>query len=105
MDYPFLNRLRNLQAICNSSENCPDALLFINGGDGKNNKGTHSVLKYLFFGSVGKDLFDESSNDGIDNLDDLVLLIQRSSVSVMWRYVLFRIVSVDFVKFNTLGAM
>ena len=86
MDYSFLNRLRSLQSICDLAENGPNALLFINGGDGKNNKGTHSVLKYLFFGSVGKDLFDESSNDGIDNLDDIVLLIQASSVSVMWRY-------------------
>ena len=42
-------------------------------------------MKYLFFGAVGKDLYDESSFDDMDNLDETVLLVQLNSVSVMWK--------------------
>ncbi len=83
MNVDFLNRLRCLQRLCGDSDK-PNGLLFINGPDGKSNRGSHCIFKYLFFGAVGKDLYEESSDDAIDSLDDLVLLIQQSSVSVIW---------------------
>ena len=53
MDVGFLNRLRCLQRLCDSRNGLPHGLLFVNGADGKNNKGAHCVMKYLFFGAVG----------------------------------------------------
>jgi len=87
MDIGFLNRLHALQSICDSSQDvdAPCALLIVSGADGKNNKGALSVLKYLFFGAVGKELYDDSGFEAMDDLDELVLLIQHTAVSVLWR--------------------
>lgn len=87
MDVGFLNRLKCLQRLCDPTrdKDAPCALLFISGPDGKSNKGSISGLKYLFFGAVGKDLYDESNLEAIESLDEMVLLIQHTSVSVMWR--------------------
>jgi len=87
MDVGFLNRLKCLQRLCDPTrdKDAPCALLFVSGPDGKNNKGSIAGLKYLFFGAVGKDLYDESSIDAIESLDEMVLLVQQTSVSVMWR--------------------
>ena len=85
----FLNRIRSLQRLCSSCDpSYPRALLFIPGIDGRNNKGSITVLKYLFTGSVGKDLFEDTFDPEYDSLDDIVLLIEERNVSVMWRFVL-----------------
>lgn len=89
MNIGFLNRLRSLQNLCDSPTGAhktkPKGLLFINGPDGKNNRGTQMILKYLFHGAVGKDLHEGFIDDDIDNLDELVLLIQKTSISVLWK--------------------
>ena len=88
----FLQRLHQLQSLCSSrNSDLPNALLFIPGADGRNNKGSSKVLKYLFFGSVGKDLDDGFLEGKYDSLEEMVLLIQDTSVSVFYRYV-----SLDF---------
>jgi hypothetical protein len=57
----FLNRLNALQRLCSDYDpNYPSALLFVPGQDGRGNKGSITVLKYLLRGSVGKELFDET---------------------------------------------
>ena len=102
MDISFLNRLRSLQNLCSTGNNNntttgtkPQGLLFINGPDGKNNRGTQTILKYLFCGAVGKDLYEggsnvstgyiDENNDDNDDLDEIVLFIQKNSVSVLWK--------------------
>jgi hypothetical protein len=66
----------------------PTALLFVCGQDGRFNKGSMSVLKYLFRGGVGRDLFEggDTFNDPNDEpLEELVLFIKRNSVSIICR--------------------
>ena len=77
----FLQRLKSLQRLCSYSDpNFPVSLLFVAGQDGRNNKGSISVIKYLFFGAVGKELLDGTLDLEFEVLEDLVLLIQQSSV-------------------------
>lgn len=81
----FLHRLSNLQALCSSTNlELPNALVFIPGLDGKQNKGSFMILKYLFQGSVGRDIYEASLDEDLDCLEEIVLLIQESSVSVFW---------------------
>lgn len=83
----FLNRLRSIQWLCSDKDaSCPKALLFIPGPDGRFNGGSVNLIKFLFKGSVGKDLQDETLNEDMDALEDMVLLIKESSVSVIYRY-------------------
>ena len=79
-------RLRVLQGLCSSVDpDAPYALLLLPGIDGRNNKGSAILLKYLFMGSIGKDLVDASLDGTIEEvLSEMVLLIQESSVSVFW---------------------
>ena len=81
----FLHRLSNLQALCSSSNlELPNALVFVPGLDGKQNKGSLMILKYLFQGAVGRDLYEASLDEGLDCLEEIVLVIQESSVSIFW---------------------
>lgn len=81
----FLQRIQSLQRLCSSSDpNYPVALLFVCGQDGRNNKGSFSILKYLFQFGVGKDLLDGSIDMEFESLEDLIILIQQTSVSVVW---------------------
>lgn len=81
----FLFRIRSLQRLCGAADGLPCALLFVAGADGRYNKGSASILKYLFFGAVGKDLMENSLDAEYECLDNVVLLIQQSSVSILWR--------------------
>jgi hypothetical protein len=81
----FLHRLSNLQALCSSSNlELPNALVFVPGLDGKQNKGSLMILKYLFQGAVGRDIYEASLDESLDCLEEIVLVIQESSVSVFW---------------------
>jgi len=81
----FLHRLSNLQTLCSSTNlDLPNALVFVPGLDGKQNKGSYMILKYLFQGSVGRDIYEASLDEALDCLEEIVLVIQESSVSVFW---------------------
>jgi hypothetical protein len=82
----FLHRLKILQSLCSSqNQQLPNALVFIPGIDGRHNKGSLMVLKYLFQGSVGKELYEGILETQYEPLDEIVLVVQESSVSVFWR--------------------
>lgn len=82
----FLNRLSALQKLCSDTDtNYPSALLFVAGPDGRNNKGSVTVLKYLLRGAVSKDLFDETIESEFQCLEEMVLLVKQSSLTVIWR--------------------
>lgn len=82
----FLNRLGALQRMCSDHDkNFPSGLLFVPGQDGRNNKGSVTVLKYLFCGSVLKDLFDETVESAFEPLEEIVFLVKATSLSVIWR--------------------
>ena len=84
----FLNRLSALQRLCSDHDsNYPSALLFVPGQDGRNNRGSITVLKYLFRGSISKELFDETLESAFEPLEDVIFLVKQSSLSVIWRYV------------------
>jgi hypothetical protein len=87
IDHIFiLNRLSALQRLCSDHDNnFPKALLFVVGQDGRNNKGSFNVLKYLFLGATSKDLFDETLDAQFAELEDLVVLIKSTSISVVWK--------------------
>lgn len=76
-----LHRIRTLQNLCGSDAD-PAALLIIPGIDGRNNANSMSLLKYIFGKSIGIELFDSSVID--NSLDEMVLLIQRDSVSAIY---------------------
>lgn len=81
----FLHRLSSLQALCSTTnDELPDALVFIAGLDGKQNKGSMMVMKYLFQASTGRDIYEASLEEHLDCLEECVLVIQESSVSVFW---------------------
>eukprot|EP01038_Epipyxis_sp_PR26KG_P009383 gene9383-12642_t len=83
----FLIRLKSLQNLCSDTDgNYPKSLLFIAGQDGRYNKGSMTVLKYLFRGSVSKDLFDETLESFLEPLEEMVLLIQKHSISIIWSH-------------------
>jgi hypothetical protein len=82
----FLNRLRSLQWLCSDTDEAnPRALLFIPGPDGRNNSSSVQLLKYLFTGSVGKALFDDTLESDLEALEDMVILIKENSVSLLLR--------------------
>ena len=77
------HRIKALQRILRSSGNGePTALLIVPGLDGRNNKESMTLLKFIFFGSVAMDLFQNSLVD--DTLEEMVLLIQQDSVSIVY---------------------
>lgn len=81
----FLNRLQTLQALCSSDNpKFPVSLLLCCGQDGRNNKGSIAVLKYLFLDSTGKDLLESTVDMEFEALEELVLLVQENSLSVIW---------------------
>lgn len=81
----FLSRLNGLQKLCSDlDEKFPLGLLFICGQDGRNNRGSSSILKYLFTEAVGKDLLEGSIEMELEDWEEMVLLVQQSSVSVLW---------------------
>jgi hypothetical protein len=85
----FLQRLNNLQALCsesNGKDQLPSSLLFVPGTDGRHNKGSFSIMKYLFLGSIGKDISEGYLDEQYECLEEIVLLIQASSVSIFWRW-------------------
>lgn len=78
-----MHRLKSLQNLCRGSEvGHPNALLIIPGIDGRNNKESTTLLKYIFSGAAGWELLDSSVAD--DALEDIVLLIQMASISVIY---------------------
>jgi hypothetical protein len=82
----FLNRLSALQNLCSDHDNYyPSCLLFIPGSDGRYNKGSILLLKYLFMGAIGKDLFDDTLDASYDALEEIVILIKQTSVSIIYR--------------------
>lgn len=82
----FLNRLRSLQYLCSDQDtNCPKALLVIPGPDGRFNAGSIHIIKYLFQGSIGKELKDDVLKEEFEDLEDLTLLIKEKTVSVIYR--------------------
>jgi hypothetical protein len=83
----FLQRVKQLQNLCSSGNpNFPDALLFVPGQDGRNNKGSQIILKYLFQLSVGKELFEGSLDERLESLEESVILIQENTLSIVLRY-------------------
>ena len=80
----FLNRLKSLQKLCTNRRRPedPSAMLVIPGLDGRSNKESVTLLKYLFGGIVGRELLNNSGID--DALEEMVLLIQETSVSVIY---------------------
>ena len=79
----FLHRLQTLQNLClGSNAGDPVALLIIPGIDGRNNKESMTLMKYLIGGVTGRELLDNSVMD--DALEEIVLLIQSTSVSVIY---------------------
>lgn len=82
----FLNRLHALQWLCSEKDRAsPKALLFIPGPDGRSNSGSIQLFKYLFKGAVGKDLLDDTLSEDLESLDDMVLLVKESSVSIIYK--------------------
>jgi hypothetical protein len=57
--------------------------LVIAGQDGRHNKGSMQIIKYLFTGSVSKELLDGNLDISHDCLEEIVLLIQETSISVI----------------------
>ncbi len=81
----FWNRLKSLQWLCSEDdENAPKALLIVPGPDGRNNASAIRLIKYLFKGSVGKDLFDDTLDTNYESLEDMILLIKQNTVSVLY---------------------
>ena len=78
-----LHRLQRLQNLCIvENEEDPTVLLIIPGIDGRNNKESLKLLKFLLCGAVGRGLVDNSVLD--EALEEMVLLIQATSVSVIY---------------------
>lgn len=63
------------------------------GTDGRNNKGSISILKYLLLGSVGKDLFDETLDTIYESLEEIIILIKQSSFSIIFSHEAKKILS------------
>jgi hypothetical protein len=79
----YWNRLRSLQSLCNQGDESLNALVFIPGPDGRNNPMAVRVMKYLFKGSVGKDLFDDILDESMELLEDMVLVVQPDAISLI----------------------
>lgn len=81
----FLSRLQSLQRLCSNTDPAyPKALLFVLGQDGRNNRGSITVLKYLYTLSVGKELLDETLDFASESLEDLIMLVKPNSLTVIW---------------------
>jgi len=78
----YTQRIKRLQSLCTSAGT--NALVFIPGPDGRHNKGSMSLLKYIFQGSVGKDIYDGVLDDKSDCLEEVILIIQEHTVSIFW---------------------
>lgn len=77
------HRIKTLQKELRSSSNeDPTALLIVPGLDGRNNKESMTLLKFIFFGSVSMDLFKNSLVE--DALEEMVLLILENSISIVY---------------------
>ena len=77
------HRIKTLQKTLRLSRNGnPTALLIVPGLDGRNNKESMTLLKFIFFGSVAMDLFKNSLVD--DALEEMILLILENSVSIVY---------------------
>lgn len=81
----FSSRLASLQRLCANEAvgERPSALLVVPGIDGRNNKDALVVLKYLFEGSCGRDLLEGNLPDFLESLEEVVLLVQESSLSLL----------------------
>ena len=85
----FLNRLKALQRLCSDTDpEFPKALLFVAGQDGRCNRGSITLIKYLFRGCVSKELFDETLDADLEPLEDLIVLVKSNSLALILR--LFR---------------
>ena len=45
------------------------------------------IMKYLFQGSTGKDLFDGLLEDELEVLEEIILVIQETAVSIFCGYI------------------
>ena len=83
----FEARLQSLQRLCSNEgagSQYPAGLLFVPGVDGRNNKGSMTVLKYLFDGAVNRELLSGMISAELECLEEIVLLVQETSVSVVY---------------------
>lgn len=81
----FETRLKSLQRLtCSGDEQYPSGILIVPGLDGRHNKGSITMLKFLFSGSIGQDLLQGVLNDYLDALEESVVLIQDNSVSIVY---------------------
>ena len=80
----FIQRLKQLQNLCSGTNpNYPQALLCVPGPDGRANKGSLIILKYLFQFAVGKDLFEGNLADQFECLEEIIMLVQENSLSLI----------------------
>lgn len=78
-----LHRFQTLQKLCIvDNVGDPTALLIIPSIDGRNNKESMTLLQFLFAGTVGWGLLDNRPIN--EALEEIVLLIQENSVSVIY---------------------
>lgn len=94
----YWNRLKLLQSISTSftqgdEEIKLDALVFIPGPDGRNNSMAIRVLKYLFKGAIGADLFDDTLDNYYEALEDIILIIEEHSVRIIYTESMKKVIS------------
>ncbi len=80
------NRLNSLQSLCSPTDlELPMAILLISGMDGRQNKYSISLMKYLLLDGSCQELVETSLNgDELEVLDEVILLIQQTSISIFW---------------------
>lgn len=89
----FRTRLSSLQRlVSNDDVDYPSAILLVPGLDGRNTKGSQIALKYLFEGACGKELLEGNLPDFMECLEEMVLLIQESSISVIYTHEMKKII-------------
>jgi hypothetical protein len=80
----FIQRIKSLQSLCSpTNANSVAAILVVPGVDGRNNRESLGLLKYIFGAGVGRELLDVAVADD-DILEEIVLLIQENAVSVVY---------------------
>ena len=71
----FLQRLKLLQCLCSSKNpDLPAALLFVPGPDGRNNKGSLIMLKYVLLGAIGKELLEGVIDSFYECIEESILV-------------------------------
>ncbi len=92
MNFNFIRRLQSLQMLCSSpgdGSTSPECLVFVPGLDGKGNKGSLMIMKYLFQGACGKELYDGILDDDFEPIEEIILVVQFNCVSIFCRLLQF----------------